>query len=346
MGSASMGWAGLSSALLCLAACSGSTEPGTDGGAVRDATAADGYVATDSGRAVDGGPGLADAGTGRDGGTSSGTGCAGHTYAFCEDFESAAPGSLPVRLVGGLRLAEGGRSRSERGRAHSGARSLRSAVRDQRPAPCRALARVLGPRRAGRTGAASFTSIKTPVFLPTGGSRRSQHVRRAALVERREPRRRHGDRLVRAHARRAPVPLQPPRRLVLRGQRVRLPLVRRRLALRRVAHRRDDQSFEFFYDGDEVTALRFSYGAGDRRARMEAFAGHRARLAQLPDAGHAVRLVLRRPRARRRAHRLRLTRPGCRARVRVRARRAAVSYRFAARMRRSAGAMISPMSVR
>ena len=96
-----------------------------------------------------------------------GSGCAGRSYAFCEDFESAADGQLPAgwTRVNGWNQGEAVVTSSEH---HTGQRALASAVA------------VNGQPRAGHSlsslGATAgthwgriFYKVKTPFPLPAGG---------------------------------------------------------------------------------------------------------------------------------------------------------------------------------
>jgi hypothetical protein len=151
----------------------GATGGRAAGGSATGGSAAGGRPAGGNGGGVVGGAG---AGTGGMGGqaetdasadASSRSGCAGHSYAFCEDFESADDGKLPAGWtpVSGWNQGEAVVTSSEH---HGGQRALASAVA------------VNGQPRAGHSltslGATAgthwgriFYKVKTPFPLPNGG---------------------------------------------------------------------------------------------------------------------------------------------------------------------------------
>jgi hypothetical protein len=82
------------SSSLVLVSCTGELATEADASVARDAAATDTASSEDAFSSTDSGPGGADAPAVD--AASGGAGCAGHDYLFCEDFESATPGSLPA----------------------------------------------------------------------------------------------------------------------------------------------------------------------------------------------------------------------------------------------------------
>jgi hypothetical protein len=142
------------------------------GSSATGGSAAGGKAAGGNGGAAAGGAGAGTGGAGQAGsdasvGGSSGSSCAGHSYAFCEDFESANDGELPAgwTKVDGWNQGDALVTSSEH---HGGQRALASAVA------------VNGQPRAGHSltslGATAgthwgriFYKVKTPPPLPNGG---------------------------------------------------------------------------------------------------------------------------------------------------------------------------------
>jgi hypothetical protein len=157
------------------AAGGGPSTGGNGGGAGNSAggSAAGGRAAGGSGGGAVGGAAAGTGGASQAGqggasvDASSRSGCAGHSYAFCEDFESAADGKLPAgwTKVNGWNAGDALVTSSEH---HGGLRALASAVA------------VNGQPRAGHSltslGATAgthwgriFYKVKTPFPLPNGG---------------------------------------------------------------------------------------------------------------------------------------------------------------------------------
>jgi hypothetical protein len=98
---------------------------------------------------------------------SSGPGCAGHSYAFCEDFESAEDGKLPQGWtpVPGWNQGQAVVTSSEH---HTGGRALASSVAvNGQPRAGHSLT-ALGAT-AGTHWGRIFYKVKTPFPLPSGG---------------------------------------------------------------------------------------------------------------------------------------------------------------------------------
>lgn len=96
---------------------------------------------------------------------SMGVGCAGRSYLFCEDFESATGTALPAGWVVGGGWMDGNPSVSDTV-AHSGTRSLRSATATSGQHRAEHSLDMLGAARGNHWGRV-FYRVATPAFVPT-----------------------------------------------------------------------------------------------------------------------------------------------------------------------------------
>lgn len=149
------------------AACTG-TLVDDDAGARRDAPGLDtpargddAFTADDAASTTDV-PSTADAPSG-------GTGCAAHDYLFCEDFESASPGSLPAgwSVASGWQDEDTEPAVSELS-AHGGTRSLRSALAIDGQHRAQHSLESLGAHRGVHWGRV-FYRVEAPAYVPTSG---------------------------------------------------------------------------------------------------------------------------------------------------------------------------------
>lgn len=136
-----------------------------DAGGARDAATTD---ARATGR--DGAVGQADAATDASATTSPGAtgGCAGRSFALCEDFESAANGALPSgwSILPGWNMGTPGVTDAEH---HGGTRALKSAsATNGQPRASRALSEL--GALAGKHWGRVFYKVKTPAPLPAQGA--------------------------------------------------------------------------------------------------------------------------------------------------------------------------------
>lgn len=152
-------------ALACsLVGCPAATatpDGGSDAGAPRDAAIVDGAPLDSSeldGAVVDSAAG--DAGATR-------VGCEGTSYLFCEDFESATGTALPDGWVIGSGWMDGDPSVSSTV-AHTGSRSLRSATAMAGQHRAEHALDVLGAARGHHWGRV-FYRVATPAFVPSSG---------------------------------------------------------------------------------------------------------------------------------------------------------------------------------
>ncbi len=250
--------------------CEGELADDADAGAARDAarsdaSAIDAARVDDSGTQgdadVDGGAG--DAGAPDAG--APGVGCEGHDYLLCEDFESAAPGSLPD----GWSVGSGwqmGDSRPEvtSDSVHTGARALRSSIAISGQRRAERSIESLGDARGVHWGRV-FYRVEAPAFVPTGGV---VHNTLLALL---------GD----GEARVVDTVIRPdgahqflynvPDDSCCVGSRYDYRTYDGDWHCAEWQVDRATQSYRFFLDGTEVEDIAFSYGAGDTRASMDDF---------------------------------------------------------------------------
>lgn len=245
---------------LAMTAC---TEPEAD---------ADGGVARDSGRSrrdagsssIDGSDGSdrSDGGNGSDGGPAPGPGCAGRSYLFCEDFESAEVGALPSGWSVGGGWGEGDPSVTDR-EHHSGNRALASAISNAgQHRAVRSIA-SLGAAR-GRHWGRVFYKVAAPAFVPSAGVVHNTMVGLIGSDECRVV-----DTVVRgdgAHQFLFNIPDDS----CCVGSSYDYRSYDGAWHCAEWFVDADDQSYRFFFDGEEVTELAFSYG-DNRRAHIEAF---------------------------------------------------------------------------
>ncbi|AKF04494.1 hypothetical protein DB32_001643 [Sandaracinus amylolyticus] len=241
-----------------VAGCNGDVSSGgVDAGVISDAaTPTDAGSREDAGSMVD--ASRPDAGGG-------GVGCEGRDYLFCEDFESAAPGSLPEgwTVGGGWQLGDSVPEVTSES-VHTGARALRSSIAISGQRRAERSIESLGDARGVHWGRV-FYRVQTPAFVPSGGV---VHNTLLALLGADEAR--VVDTVIRndgAHQFLYNVPDDSC------------------CAGSSYDHRtydgdwhcaewrvdRTTQSYRFFIDGDEVDDIAFDHGAGDTRARMDAF---------------------------------------------------------------------------
>lgn len=257
---------------LLVAACgddgaSGDGDGGASDGRVRGerdgATPADGSVARDGG-----GETAADGGAAVDGGPT-GPGCAGRSYLFCEDFEAADVGALPDGWsVGGGWQMGGTDPTVSDAEHHSGARSLKSAVAIDGQRRAEHPLDALGAARGTHFGRV-FYRVKTPAFVPSGGS--VVHNTFVALLSSTGESRVVDTVIGSAGSHQFLYNL--PDDSCCAGSSYDYTSYDDAWHCAEWHVDASTQSFEYWFDGTEVTDLRFSYGAGDTRARMEAFAG-------------------------------------------------------------------------
>ena len=224
--------------------------PGVDG-AVPDAAVPVDAAGTDATTPMDAG--------------SRGVGCAGRGYLFCEDFESAAPGSLPAGWTVGFGWqSEDTRPEVSESSPHTGARSLRSSVAISGQRRAERSIESLGDARGVHWGRV-FYRVQTPAFVPGGGV---VHNTLLALLGAGEAR--VVDTVIRpdgAHQFLYNVPDDS----CCVGSSYDYRTYDGDWHCAEWQVDRTTQSYRFFIDGTEVTDIAFSHGAGSTRASMDAF---------------------------------------------------------------------------
>lgn len=249
--------------------CEGEVGGDEDGGGSSgvDAGRVDASVASDAGGDDAGTPrdaGSDDAGA-SDSGSGGGIGCAGRDYLFCEDFESAEPGALPDGWsVGGGWQAEDTRPEVSADSVHTGTRALRSSIAISGQRRAEVSIESLGDARGVHWGRV-FYRVETPAFVPSGGV---VHNTMLALLGAGEAR--VVDTVIRpdgAHQFLYDIPDDS----CCVGSSYDYRTYDGEWHCAEWQVDRTTQSYRFFVDGDEVSDLAFTHGAGSTRAAMDAF---------------------------------------------------------------------------
>jgi hypothetical protein len=192
-----------------------------------------------------------------------GTGCEGSTYLFCEDFEDAAPGSLPSGWSVGFGWMDGDPSVTA-DEARSGTRSLAGALAMAGQRRAEHSLESLGAARGEHWGRV-FYKVATPFFMPSGGVVHSTIVGLLAGDECRVV-----DTVLASDGSHQFL-FNVPDDSCCTGSSYDYRSYDGEWHCAEWRVRESDQSYQFFFDGTEVEDIAFSYGAGDRRARIEAF---------------------------------------------------------------------------
>lgn len=257
-------WLGVClSSSLVLVSCTGELATEADASVARDAAATDTASSEDAFSSTDSGPGGADAPAVD--AASGGAGCAAHDYLFCEDFESATPGSLPAGWsVGGGWQSEDTQPQVSAAHAHGGSQSLRSslAISGQRRAE-HALD-DLGVSRGVHWGRV-FYRVEAPAFVPSSGV---VHNTMLALLGGGEAR--VVDTVIGTSGDHQFLYNIPDDSCCV-GSSYDYRTYDGDWHCAEWQVDRTTQSYRFFLDGAEVTDLAFSHGAGSTRAAMDEF---------------------------------------------------------------------------